>query len=400
MRCKLERVLEASPQRVAARCPHFGVCGGGHYQHIPYEAQLQYKEEILRETLRRIGKINWTGEIVRRAFEPWEYRNRAQWKVRSVGERGGGESGGKANQPMDIGYFEAGSNTFMPAYSCPILAPELFGTLNALREMLKAGVLPVTLREAEGFVTDPEAGAGAGGAAKPISLSLSFAKFPSNREQLRAAVFARVSGLVSLLIQDTGQQRMELFGPGSVTYSVGGFQYRVSALLFFQVNRFAIAEMNRVVAELAGEGAMAVDLFCGVGLFSLPLARNFGQVIGVESNPTAVRDFQFNAAAASVGLRGRIESREADATSFLHGYRGRVDALVRDPPGAGMEKDAAERILKVGPKRIVYVSCDPATLARDLAILERGYSISVVYAFDLFPQTYHMETIAGLVKRE
>jgi 23S rRNA (uracil1939-C5)-methyltransferase len=390
MRCRLEHVEVASAERVEARCPHFGVCGGCNYQHIPYEAQLRYKAEILRETLRRIGKIDWTGEIVQHAFEPWEYRNRAQWKVRSVGERGGGVVAGRANQPMDIGYFQAGSNNFMPAYSCPILAPELFATLNTLRQLLKEGLLPPTLREVEAFAAGPDS----------LLMALNFSKFPANRPQLRETLFAGVRGLTSTLIQDEWHQRMELFGPGSISYAAAGFQYRVSHLSFFQVNRFAIEEMCGTVAELAGEGALALDLFCGVGLFSLPLARKFDQVIGVESNPAAVRDLQFNAALAAQGLRGKIESREADAETFLRGFRGRAHCVVLDPPRAGLEKEAAERLLKARPRRIVYVSCDPATMARDLALLGSVYSLSVVHAFDLFPQTFHLETIAGLVRRE
>ena len=379
MRCRLERVEVASAERVEAKCPHFGVCGGCNYQHIPYQAQLGYKAEILRETLRRIGKINWTGEIVQHAFEPWEYRNRAQWKVRAVGDAA-----------PDIGYFQAGSNNFMPAYSCPILAPELFATLNSLRDLLKEGLLPPTLREVEVFASGSES----------LLMALNFSKFPSNRPQLREAIFGRVRGLTSVLIQDEWHQRMELFGPGSVSYSVGGFQYRVSHLSFFQVNRFAIEEMCGTVAELAGEGALAVDLFCGVGLFSLPLARKFDQVTAVESNPTAVRDLQFNAALGTPGLRGKIECREADAEAFLRGFRGRAECVVLDPPRAGLGPEAAARLLKAKPGRIVYVSCDPATLARDLAVLGSVYSLSVVHAFDLFPETFHLETIAGLVRRE
>jgi 23S rRNA (uracil1939-C5)-methyltransferase len=379
IRCKLDQILEPSPERVAAPCPHFGICGGCHYQHIPYAAQLQYKEQILRETLRRIGKIDFTADIVTHSFQPWEYRNRAQWKIRTIAP---------ATIP-EIGYFQAGSNSLMPAYSCPILAPELFTTLTHLRELLAGGALPSTLREAEAFAASPTS----------LTLTLTFSKFPPHRPALRDALFSRVPGLASLLFQDASAQRMELFGPGSITYPVGEFQFRVSQLSFFQVNRFALVEMADTVATLAGEGSSAVDLFSGVGLFSLPLARKFAQVTSVESNPTAVSDLQFNSALASPNLPGRIQTREADAATFLRRPPSKPDCVVADPPRAGLGPELVERLLKLRPARIVYVSCDPATLARDLALLQRSYSLSSLHLFDLFPQTFHLETIASLTLR-
>src|SRR5579863_6826419 len=141
IRARVERVLEPSPDRAAAPCPHFGVCGGCDYQHIPYESQLKYKTEILRETLRRIGRIEWTGEIAAHASPPWGYRNRAQWKVRPLGEDGAGG--------MGIGYFRANSTALCAVEDCSILSPLLLKSLLALRRAAADGVLPRELREIE-----------------------------------------------------------------------------------------------------------------------------------------------------------------------------------------------------------------------------------------------------------
>ncbi len=167
IRARVERVLDPSPERALARCPHFGVCGGCDYQHIPYESQLKYKSDILRETLRRIGRIEWTGEITAHASPPWGYRNRAQWKVRPLGEDGAGGVG--------IGYFRANSTALCAVEDCSILSPLLLKTLLALRAAAAAGVLPRELREIEAF-------AGAGDS--KLLVTATFAGFPRAAEAL------------------------------------------------------------------------------------------------------------------------------------------------------------------------------------------------------------------------
>jgi 23S rRNA (uracil1939-C5)-methyltransferase len=381
IRGRLESVLAPSPERIAADCPHFLICGGCHYQHIPYEAQLRYKEQILRETLRRIGKIDWTGPIVAHPSPPWGYRNRAQWKVRESG----------IDDAPQIGYFQASSTAIVPIETCPILSPRLLATFHAIRELLSSGGLPPSLREVEAFADERD---------ESVVLTLTYGKFPKTLGETHQLLREKIPTLASVLFQDVQQNRMELKGPGSLNYSVGEFRYRVSHLSFFQVNRFLVGEMAEAVAEAAGTGELAVDIFAGVGLFSLPLSRKFRRVIAAESNPVAVRDFKDNAAAPENRATNKIEIRESDSVEFLSRARQKTDCVVLDPPRAGLGVEGTAALRKVGPATIVYVSCEPSTMARDLEILiAQGYAVSVVHLFDLFPQTFHIESMVKLVKR-
>ena len=383
IRARVERVLEPSPERSAARCPHFGVCGGCDYQHIPYDSQLKFKSEILRETLRRIGRVEWTGEITAHASPPWAYRNRAQWKVRPLGEDGVGG--------MGIGYFRANSTALCAVEDCAILSPLLLKTLLALRAGAAAGMLPRELREIEAF---------AGGDDSKLLLTATFAGFPARAQELADKLRGILPEIESLLFHDPTRERMELDGPGYVECEAAGTTYRVGHFSFFQVNRFLAGELARVVAEDEADGRLAFDLFAGVGLFSVPLAKRFARVIAVESNPAAARDLEANTS-GRVARSGRvIEVRAADVEQFLAKLKEKPELVVLDPPRAGLTPGIVKHLARIAPARITYVSCDPPTLARDLAAFAKaGYEISSVHLFDLFPQTFHMETVVGLRRR-
>jgi 23S rRNA (uracil1939-C5)-methyltransferase len=383
IRARVERVLDPSPERASARCPHFGICGGCDYQHIPYESQLKYKSDILRETLRRIGRIEWTGDITAHASPPWGYRNRAQWKVRPLGEDGVGGIG--------IGYFRANSTALCAVEDCSILSPLLLKTLLALRAAAAAGMLPRELREIEAF-------AGAGDS--KLLVTATFAGFPKHAQELVEKLRAALPEIESLLFHDPTRERMELDGPGFIECEAAGSTYRVGHFSFFQVNRFLADELVRTVVEAEAEGRLALDLFAGVGLFSAPLAKRFARVVAVESNPAAARDLEANTS-GRVARSGRmIEVRTADVEQFLEKLKERPELVVLDPPRAGLTPLTIKHIARIGPARITYVSCDPPTLARDLAAFAKsGYDISGVHLFDLFPQTFHMEAVVGLRRR-
>jgi 23S rRNA (uracil1939-C5)-methyltransferase len=186
-----------------------------------------------------------------------------------------------------------------------------------------------------------------------------------------------------------------LYGPGFLEYAAGGISYRVGHFSFFQVNRFLVAELAREVVEREEGGRLAIDLFAGVGLFSIPLAKRFARVLAVESNPAAARDLDTNMRGA-----GSIELRSAEVEQFLKRNKERPELLVLDPPRAGMTLESVERLGKLRPERITYVSCEPPTLARDLMLFGKaGYDCTEVHLFDLFPQTFHMETVVRLRKR-
>jgi len=215
VRARVERVLEPSPERAAARCPHYGVCGGCHYQHIPYEAQLRYKTEILRETLRRLGRIEWPGEITAHASPPWGYRNRAQWKIRALGEASSASPG--------IGYFRANSTALCAVEDCAVLSPLLLKSLLSLRTALTEKSLPAELREIEAF---------AGGDDTKLLVTVTFARFPPRADQVAETLRRILPEIESLLFHDPNSERMELDGPGFVESNAADATYRVFHVSF------------------------------------------------------------------------------------------------------------------------------------------------------------------------
>ena len=375
VRVRIERIVNPAAERAAPPCPHFAICGGCHYQHMPYDLQLKYKAEILRETLRRLGRIEWPGEIVTHRSPPWGYRNRAQWKIRAVGEPPGSSLG--------IGYFRANSTALCPVQQCGILSPLLLKTLLALRSALGETAMPRELREIEAL---------AGANDRKLLVTATWARFPPAPQRLANQLRQIAPEMESLLFYDPNSQRMELDGPGFVECEVGGTTFRVGHLSFFQVNRFLAGELASHVARIKESGRLALDLFAGVGLLSVPLAKCFEHVIAVESNPAAARDLESNAAG-----KGSIEIRNADVESFLKECREVPDLVVLDPPRAGLTQEMIRHLVRIAPQWIAYVSCEPPTLARDLAELRKaGYEISGVHLFDLFPQTFHIESVVGL----
>jgi len=384
VRGRLERVVEAAPERVAAPCPYFGRCGGCHYQHIPYDAQLRYKTEILRETLSRIGRVRWDGPIDTHASPPFGYRNRTQWKIRTAQE--------DSTAPAGIGYFEAGSTRLCAVDECAILSPRLAETLATLRTMVAAGKTLAAIDEIEAF---------ADAADEKILLNLSSERLTASPQAIASALRAALPSVESILVQDRRADKFELFGPGYLSYSAGGAEFRVGHLSFFQVNRFLIdAMVEGVIGD--SKGRLALDLFAGVGLFTVALTKRFDRVMGVESNLAAAKDLEVNLQ-SSGGVSPT--HRHATAEAFLAHWQERPDLVVLDPPRAGVEPETLARLKKLAPWRINYLSCDPATLARDLAALVGGqeapgpYEIRDINLFDIFPQTYHMEALVRLKRR-
>jgi len=384
VRGRLERVVEASPERVAAPCPHFGRCGGCQYQHIPYEAQIRYKIDILRETLGRIGRVRWDGPIGTHASSPFGYRNRTQWKIRTVQDGTAALAG--------IGYFEAGSTRLCAVDECAILSPRLAETFAKLRLLAATGNSLSAIDEIEAFVDAAD---------ERILLNLSAERLNDSPESIALALRANLPGVESILVQDRRADKFELFGPGYLSYSASGANFRVGHLSFFQVNRFLI---DGLVEAVIGDssGRLALDLFAGVGLFTVALTKRFERVIGVESNLAAAKDLQVNLQ-ASGGVSPA--HRHATAEAFLSHWQERPDLVVVDPPRAGVEPETLTRLKKLAPWRINYLSCDPATLARDLGALVGNlenpgpYEIRDINMFDIFPQTYHMEVLVRLKRR-
>jgi 23S rRNA (uracil1939-C5)-methyltransferase len=389
MRARVDQLVEASPNRIPPECKHFGVCGGCNYQHIPYDSQIPFKKEILRETLRRIGHIDWQGEITAHASPPWSYRNRAQWKVRAISDASAGSNASESAK-LAMGYFRANSTALCAIEDCAILAPPLLKAFHALREGLATGAFPRQLREIEVFAAPGE------DSASRLLLTATFAGFPSRIGEDAEKIRATVPGLESVLLHDPGRDRMELLGPGFIEYRVNDITYRVGHFSFFQVNDFLVRSLVDESVVQEDRGRLAFDLYAGVGLFSVPLAEHFERVVAVESNPAAARDLKSNAR-----NRAAIEVRATDVDDFLARCKESPELVVLDPPRAGLSPGVIDRLAHLAPQRINYVSCEPPTLARDLAAFQKpGYEISAIHLFDLFPQTFHMEAVVRLTRRK
>ena len=357
---------------------------GCNYQHIPYDAQIRFKTDIFRETLGRIGRVKWEGPIETHSSPPFGYRNRTQWKIRKTNDGAEGARG--------IGYFEAGSTRLCPVDECTILSPRLAETFAKLRTFVASNKLLSAIDEIEAF---------ADAADEKILLNLSAERLTESPEAIAAALRAALPYAESILVQDRRADKFELSGPGYLNYSVGSGAFRVGHLSFFQVNRFLI---DKLVETVIGDsrGRLALDLYAGVGLFTVALAQRFERVIGVEANLAAAKDLEVNLQSSG----GTSPSHHhATTEAFLSHWSEKPDLVVLDPPRAGVEPQTLTRLKKLSPWRINYLSCDPATLARDLADLvgtqeaPGPYEIRDINLFDIFPQTYHMEALVRLKRR-
>lgn len=378
----LVKVEQAATARIAPQCPHFQVCGGCHYQHIDVAEQVRLKIEILRETLSRLGAIQWSGEIAAHTAQPYGYRNRAQWAYREA-------------MPRALGYFQTESARIVPVDQCPVLSPTLHAAFEKLQEMARKNTLPTALLEIEAFADSTDT---------KIALNVAFERFVKPAKDLVADFRAALPNLESLLLLDQSKNRFELSGPGFLQHQAGGFSYRVNHLSFFQVNRFLIEELLQAVVG-GKKGGFALDLYAGVGFFTLPLAKAFSRVVSVDANLAATQDLRANVSDAGV----EVVSENQHTEEFLKKFTERPDFVVLDPPRAGLGTETAAQLANLGAEEIAYLSCDPSTLARDLAVLtgserkpqtaiatEHRYEISEVQLFDLFPQTYHIEALVRL----
>jgi len=341
-------ILAPAPERVPAPCPYFGRCGGCHYQHATYDYQLAAKRSILAEALRRIGKIDAPDDIAIVAGEPWEYRNRAQFHLNGT----------------DIGYLEAGSHKLCPVEACPISSPRINRTLARLRTMVRDRRWPRFVRSIEVFTNESE-----------VLLHVVETDRP-----------------VAQRFFDWCAEEIPGYAPVALDYPAAARLYRVSRASFFQVNRCLVDRLVEVALDGAG-GGRAADVYAGVGLFSIPLAAHFGEVVAVESGSSTVRDLRFNVERAAAN----VSVVQGSAEDYLLGLSSAPDFVLLDPPRAGMGKRVVERLADLKPGRITIVACDPTTLARDLAgLLAAGYALEKLTLVDLFPQTYHIETVAAL----
>jgi len=386
-RAAAQAIIEASPHRVAAVCPYFGRCGGCHYQHADYEHQLAIKTEILRENLRRIARLELSCAIKVHPSPPWNYRNRARLQVR-------------ARPEFAAGYFELASHRLLPVEECPISSPLINRGIAALWLMGRAGKATEEVHEVEFFAN-----------AEDTQLLVELSCPPEARraavrawaEQLRAAL-PEIVGLAAFRESKPGaMEPLITLGAAELTYRTHAASYRVGAGSFFQTNRHLVDELVSIVSD-GQSGDLAFDLYAGVGLFSTALACNFRHIVSVESSQTAFSDLQYNRPSNGEATLAATERylHQPDVTGRAR--NGAVlpqvpppDLAVVDPPRAGLGERVARALAGLGAARVIYVSCDPATLARDMVpLLAAGYRVHGADLVDMFPQTYHLESVLHL----
>ena len=362
-RARLIEVVTPSPDRVSPPCPYFGPrgCGGCQWQHIRYEAQLRYKTAIVRDQLARLAGL---GDVLIRPMqpvgEPWAYRNHVQLHP----------------APQGLGYISADDDQRVePIAKCLIMHPllaELYEQLDLEMEGLVQLSLRAGVRTGQRmmiFETEDE---------EPFEIEVDVPV---------SCVLLRRDGLPITLV-----------GWDFLEEEVAGYRYKVSAGSFFQVNTAGAEALVHTVSELLAPQAhqQLLDLYAGVGLFSVPMAQHVARVIAVEENPMAVLDARENLQRAGVD---NAEVIQGDVTEVLHTLESPIELAVADPPRAGCGAAVITRLAELGVERLALVACDPATLARDARTLEEhGYRLVEVRLFDLFPQTYHIESVALFVR--
>ena len=346
LRSSKSKLLEPASERVTPLCEYFSTCGGCQYQHSQYGFQVEQKVAILRETMQRLGGLAFPGEIKTISGHPWSYRNRVQLHFKND----------------LLGFHKEGSNELCSIDHCEIASPNLVEAIKILSQAVKDSKWPRFLRSLELF---------------------------TNEQQLQLVVLDS-DRPIAMKFFDWCASILPSVVPGAIDYFAAGHAFRISRGSFFQVNRFLI---DRLVEEAVGDvhGDNAVDLYAGVGLFSLELAERFQQVHSVERGGPAYRDLQWNAQA-----HPNVVSSKSSTEEFLRTLEVAPDLVLADPPRAGLERIVTEELLRVCPQQLVIVSCDPATLSRDLKRLSASYQIDRIALVDLFPQTYHFETVVHL----
>jgi 23S rRNA (uracil1939-C5)-methyltransferase len=387
-RAHAEKILQPSPVRVEPPCPYFLRCGGCQYQHLDYATQVNAKAQILQETLARTAKLKLDVPIKAHSAEPFHYRNRTRMRV--------------AHEPFAIGYYLYGSHSLLPVEQCPISSPLINRALKVLWQAGQDERIHEAVREVQFFANDDDSHL-------LIEFFIEHGGDPEAVQSTAEVLRGTMKEIVGVAVfqgapaDDAEDQRAPLtrsrtsagvfFGDRSLVYETKDFSYQVSAGAFFQVNRFLLDDLITTVTS-GRSGKTALDLYAGGGFFSLPLAQKFEQVVAVEAATHSFADLRTNATQNVKAIRTATEE-------FLRSEVRRYtpELVVLDPPRAGLGEKTAQLLGRMSVPRVTYVSCDPATLSRDIKVLvESGFHVEEAHVFDLFPQTYHLESVLHLAR--
>ncbi|MBN1567325.1 MAG: class I SAM-dependent RNA methyltransferase [Acidobacteria bacterium] len=361
IRAEIAEILQAGKGRIKPVCPHFMKCGGCQLQQLDYPLQVDSKRQMLEEIFHhRFPDTSDLEIIMRGCLQPYGYRSRARMQLRGFGAK------------TVVGFYRFHSHSIVDIENCPLFRPSLNEALSSIRQFK--------------LKVDTDAG--------PQEMDIACSEEEDTWATARSG-------------SETEESFITLFGTRRredviLRKKAGGYVYSTTASVFFQANDFMVSDLVALVQDSAkGYGSnSALDLYSGVGLFSLPLARQFKNVVAVENSPSSCRLCSSNAKAAGLN---NIQVVSADAASWMQAgecaQSDPFDLIVLDPPRTGAGCEVMEQIRKLAPKTILYVSCDPQTLSRDLAMISpEDYRIDFIQGLDMFPQTFHFETVVRLTK--
>jgi 23S rRNA (uracil1939-C5)-methyltransferase len=382
-----DAILEPGRERVLPECEYFPACGGCQYQHASAQYQLQMKVDILQDTLVR-AQLGTFEQLASLHAEPWAYRNRIRLQVDRRPKSGGG---------LALCYRERGSHVNLPISHCPIAAPLLEQAIGTILRIGQRSSLGDLCEEIELFTNNEQD-------AILVSLFTSHSRSSVSARSGRAwepklRTFSEMLKSQLSMLKGVGlfasghgaEQLLGSWGERSLLYTVAGRKYQVSLGSFFQINRFLLPALLKLVTD-GRSGRVAWDLYAGVGLFAKALA--FEKVTAVEAAPFSFTDLRHNLAETNHRL---VQSTTLDFLRTESRREPRPDLILLDPPRVGLGKEVCEQLSRIASPAIVYVSCDPATFARDLQILlQSGYHMQELHLVDLFPQTFHLETVTVL----
>ncbi|MGY4764628.1 23S rRNA (uracil(1939)-C(5))-methyltransferase RlmD [Paenibacillus caseinilyticus] len=407
---KLLEVLEASPDRIDAPCPIYKQCGGCQLQHLSYEAQMRWKRQLVIDNLTRIGKLQVVGEreegiIVHPTLgmsDPWRYRNKAQVPIGLAETEEGGLVGG---------FYAQGSHRIIDMEACLIQHENNDAVVGAVKKIARElGIRPYSEETGRGLLRHVIARYGFNTGEIMVVLVTNGRDLP-HADELTGLIRRDVPGVTSIVqninTRETnvifGDETRTLWGSDVIYDTIGDIRFAISARSFYQVNPVQTEVLYGKALEYAALTGRetVIDAYCGIGTISLFLAQKADQVYGVEIVPEAIEDARANARLNGI----RNASFEAGpAEVVIPAWRAKgiaPDVIVVDPPRKGCDPALLETILAMRPERVVYVSCNPSTLARDLRVLEDGGFRTVqVQPVDMFPHTVHVESVAVLVRGE
>ena len=388
---RVEAILTPAAARRAPDCPHYPACGGCDFRHISYAEELEAKRQRVEDALRRVGGVDLVVEEILGAAETDCYRNKAQFPVSPQGR---------------AGFYRARSHQVVPALDCRLQTPQANAAAAAVEEYLRAnGVSAYDEKTRRGLVRHVFVRTNRAGEAL-VCLVVNGEALPKEEDlvrRIREALPDAAGGGLSVNTRDTnvvlGDKYRTLWGADTLEDTLCGLTFRLSLPAFFQVNRDQAERLYEKAVDFAGlTGRETVlDLYCGAGTITLAMARHAGRAIGAEIVPEAVENARENAARNGIQNAVFLLGDAGDVAGRLAGEHLRPDVVVVDPPRKGLGPEVAGAVAAMGPERVVYVSCDPGTLARDVRrFAEAGYAAVRVAAVDMFPRTRHVETVVCL----